>query len=567
MRAKAIGDSDASPLRHRALIALLLLTHSGLLLWQGTWNAPNIDESAHLPSGLSHLLTGDFTLYRVNPPLIRTWAALPLLIVQPKTDWHFSETPFGRPEFSIGRRFHEINGPTTFWHFTLARWALVPISLIGAIVCYCWATDLYGPAAGILSLTMWTFCPNLLCWGASITPDAGAAAFGVLASWRYWHWLRCPSRRQVVLAGVSLGVAELTKSTWIILFALWPLLWLAWRLFRKRDTPNRHSRPTFRQLTAILLLGVYLLNLGYGFEDTGTRLKEFTFISGALGDEQGGNRFRGTWLAEVPIPLPRNYVSGLDLQRSDFEQGKVSYLRGERRKGGWWDYYLYGFLVKSPVGYLGLFMLAGALVFHRRFRSSHENELLLILPSLALILVVSSQMGFNRHLRYALPAMPFLYISISRSAILFRQGRNIGSMMVALLITLGIASSLSVAPFFHSYFNLAVGGPNSGRFHLLDSNVDWGQDLRRLVRWQERNPNSRPLSVLLTTPVPLGSLKADMHRFRFREGSPAPPGWYAIGVNQLMGYPEDPLRTRVAEFLDLKPIDQIGYSIMIFRIK
>jgi hypothetical protein len=52
----------------------------------------------------------------------------------------------------------------------------------------------------------------------------------------------------------------------------------------------------------------------------------------------GKKRFAESWLRELPVPLPENYVMGLDHQRWDFETGMLSYLRGEYRQGGWWYY-------------------------------------------------------------------------------------------------------------------------------------------------------------------------------------------------------------------------------------
>ena len=64
--------------------------------------------------------------------------------------------------------------------------------------------------------------------GSLITPDAGAAALGVAGSYLFWRWLDCPNWSRAVLAGLVLGLIELTKMTWLILFGLWPALGLLW---------------------------------------------------------------------------------------------------------------------------------------------------------------------------------------------------------------------------------------------------------------------------------------------------------------------------------------------------
>lgn len=60
----------------------------------------------------------------------------------------------------------------------------------------------------------------------------------------------------------------------------------------------------------------------------------------------------------MPVPLPKSYVTGIDLQKSDFERKMPSHLGGEWRMGGWWYYYLYALAIKVPLGAWMLVLLA-----------------------------------------------------------------------------------------------------------------------------------------------------------------------------------------------------------------
>ena len=536
-------------------------------------NSPVHNEVGHLPAGLSHWQNGTFQLYRVNPPLVRMIAALPVLWAKPVTDWtQIYDGPRSRPEFNTGVRFLELNGPRVFGLFTLARWGCIPLSLIGAWACYRWSHDLYGTQAAMISLCLWCFCPHVLGWGATITPDVGSAAIGVAACYRFWKWLGQPSFASAVGAGVLLGAAELTKTTWLILFAVWPASWACRWMRGRSNSPAVDStdRPSLLGVAGILLLGVYLLNCGYGFTGVGQPLGEFDFISRTLGGEdahrEAGNRFRGTALENVPVPLPDDYVRGLDVQKHDFESEFWSYLRGEFRRKGWWYYYLYGLTIKTPVAFVGLLVVAVCLtIFSQRYRLPAWEETALLLAPATVLLLLSSQTGFNHHIRYALPAIPFLYVAISRVGLAFASGHNSLRVGIALLIAAGAAESLSVVPHSLSFFNVAVGGPAQGHRHLLDSNVDWGQDLLRLKQWQLDHPDATPFYTAtfgLVSPQRVGINSSSMPD----EQEVPLPGWYAISLNHLHGYEHQFVSTGFPHFMSQPPADYVGYSILIYRV-
>jgi hypothetical protein len=620
------------------LVTVLLVVHSALLAWQAWRASPTVDEVAHLPAGLSHWKFSRFDLYRVNPPFVRTLAAVPLLFLDPQTDWRsYYVGPSSRPEFAIGADFAAANRTDILWYFTLARWACIPLSLIGAWVCFSWSRELYGTPAGFVALTLWCFCPNVLGNGALITPDCGAAALGVASGYCFWRWLHSARWTRAVLAGLTLGLAVLTKSTWIVLFGLWPVLAAIWagsclvaRQVRAPSPPGSGGRAVdpasasrgparltracgsrILQLLAILLIALNVLNLGYGFEDSFRKLGSFEFTSRTLGGEDAhgipGNRFQGTWLDEWPVPVPANYLLGIDLQRYDFEEGKWSYLNGEHKIGGWWYYYLYALGVKVPVGTLALFVLATLFSASRlvsRDLRGRRDDLVVLAPAVMVLVLVSSQTGFNRYLRYVLPIFPFLFVWMSQVATLLTPAADSGSpdsrkdgggdvadrralrhklrcgfaALIPLLLLASVVSSLAVFPYSLSYFNELAGGPRNGAAHLLDGNIDWGQDLLELKRWHDAHPEARPfylayfgffdprLAGLEFQPVP-GAPTAESPRGRPAFQSGPVPGWHAISVNDLYGYKH--LGHETDQYAYLRPVTpaaRIGYSIMVYHL-
>ena len=587
------------------LVTALLVFHAGMLAWSAASHSPTLNEPAHLAAGLSHWQYGRFELYRVNPPLVRMVAALPVRAVGAQTNWdQVTDVPGHRPTFEVGRDFVTANGPRTLWLTTYARWACLPFSLLGAWMCGCWAREAFGPRAGVTAVALWCFSPNMLAHGSLLTPDAAAAAFAVTAAYLFWRWMRCRSWSRAIVAGVALGLAQLTKTSLLILLPVWPLYYLVivWR----QGTSGRQLVREASMLVVQLVVALYVLNAGYGFDGTGQRLGDFEFVSKLLtgraapddADVVTGNRYRdGVWGA-LPMPFPRQYLLGIDVQRRDFEAfGRPSYLRGRFQDHGWWYYYLYAMGIKVPLGTWGLILLTAyarvALGRPQAATSSKDtggggpqgDGLLWGLP-LLLLLLVSSQTGFSHHFRYALPALPFLFIGISQTAEHVRSA-PVGFGRLALSCgVLSVVSTLFCFPHELSYFNELVGGPLRGHAHLINSNIDWGQDLWKLKRQRAAEPDPRPLRLAYYGYLDAAALGLEFRlpprRSELQGTGPGdgsgnlPPGRYAVSVNFLRGYPfaagtgTGQMATVDVDdfsyFLERDPVAYAGYSLYIYDV-
>ncbi|HEV3023745.1 MAG TPA: DUF1559 domain-containing protein [Pirellulales bacterium] len=400
----------------------------------------------------------------------------------------------------------------------------------------------------------------MLGFGALVKPDVPAAAMGAWAAYGFWKWLREPAWPLASLAGTALGLAELTKFTLLVFFLIWPAAWLAKRLWvfavrastRRSDalrktsyipvaqvdrTPhaghasNGHHLGVLRelaQLASIVVLALTVVNAGYAFSGSFQPLGEYRFQSRALSGQQAGdpstagNRFATSWLRRVLVPLPRDFVQGVDRQRTDFEQGERSYLCGRWQPRGWWYYHLFGLMIKSPLGTLALVGLTLCLTFARLVRRVPEtcgvgDELFLLAPAVAILALVSSQTGFSNHVRYTIPALPYLFIWCGKCVSDVPAAGAATLAHRALWLRIGCwgciaasaVGSLLVYPHSISYFNLLAGGPKNDHLYLLESNIACGQDLIYLKngstptskrgRWASRRsvgstPNLRPSS-------------------------------------------------------------------------
>jgi 4-amino-4-deoxy-L-arabinose transferase-like glycosyltransferase len=572
------------------ICTVILGAHFILLGYGAAVHSPTIDEVAHMAAGVSHWELGRFDLYRVNPPFVRLLATLPVVAAGYMADWtSYNAAPGERREFYLGERFVDLNGTRSFRLFTWARWACIPLSIVGAVVCFLWARDLFGQASGVLAMGLWCFSPTVLGHAQLITPDIGGTALGLAAMYCFWRWLRAPSWYAAYVAGTVLGFAELTKTTLILYFVLYPILWVLWRVLWIRDSDFAPLRTSGAQLGLCLVLALFLLNLGYGFEGTFRLLGDYQFVSHALAGDatSSGNRFAGTYLSAIPVPLPANYVMGVDTQKRDFERGDWSYLHGEWRDQGWWYYYLYGMAVKTPLGLMFLIMLAGTwAVLNPIGRASIREELLLAVPPIAVLALVSAHTGFNHHVRYVLPVYPFVFVSASRVAQSLSRG-SWGMSSAWVTACCGILAAVaSVYPHSMSYFNELVGGPRHGSEYLVDSNIDWGQDLLYLRQWQQSRPETAPLGFAY-----FGQIRPEVAQIAHflppraelwerpdsqRDNKWLQPGWYAVSASLLRGrkYRVDDGRGNALwtkensfrYFERWEPSTQAGYSIYIYHV-
>lgn len=540
----------------RALIAGLLCCHVALLGWSAVTHSPVVPEVNHLPAGLSHLYLGRFELFRVNPPLVRMVAALPVTLMAPATDWgRYDASPMARCNSEVGYDFFAANGPRALRFLVIARWACIPFSVLGGYICFRWARELYGTAAGTVALILWCFCPYILGHASLIMPDAHAAAIGVVAYYCYWRWLIRPRLKGAYFAGIVLGLAELSKSTLVVFYPLWGLTWCIYHL---AGHGFRHPRLWFREggmLLGMMVVSVIVINLGYGLQGSFRPIGEYEFRSRILGSSEPasgpsrvtGNRFAGTCLARMPVPLPADYVQGIDLQRWDFERGITSYLRGEWANRGWWYYYLYALAIKLPLGTLCLIGLSVPCCFLQRYRSTWRDEIVLLLPIVGILALVSSQTGFSIHSRYVLPLLPMAFIWCSKVARAIESRHRIAVAGAVVLLSWSVVGSLWCYPHSLSYFNELVGGPKGGHNHLLDSNIAWGQDLYFLKRWYDAHPAARPLYLAcygllaprlagIESQVPPAGPPPQADRLpEDNEPFATGTGWYAIDVNHLHG--------------------------------
>jgi len=190
-----------------------------------------------------------------------------------------------------------------------------------------------------------------------------------------------------------------------------------------------------------------------------------------------------SWLAERRL-VPQATLAALNQAESG--GGRTMFLQGEVRRDGWYRYYFVTILLKTPLVHLALGALAVGAALRRTRRGGRlelERTLITLGPFLGLFL-------FHVLARFNIGHRHVLFVYLPWTALagaLLAPWAAAGGWRRATALAapaLAAATAIAVHPHQSTYFNLlAGGGARTGSRHLMDSNVDWGQDLPEVARW------------------------------------------------------------------------------------
>jgi hypothetical protein len=183
--------------------------------------------------------------------------------------------------------------------------------------------------------------------------------------------------------------------------------------------------------------------------------------------------------------LPEAYLYGL-VYIEQTSSGRPAFLDGRYSETGFASYFPRTFLYKTPLPVLLLFAIAltAAMTRWRREKGSFKGDAIRFAPIWTLLLVYG---GFALHAnlnighRYILPLYPALFVLAGGVGVVARDRTSrFVRPLLAGLIAWHVAESMLVRPDYLAYFNQIAGGPANGYKHLVDSSLDWGQDLPAL---------------------------------------------------------------------------------------
>lgn len=540
-----------------AAAALLLAIHFVLAVGSKLRESTTSDEIAHVTAGFAYWRFDDYRLQPENGVLPQRWAALPIYLqgaAFPSLDqpaWR------GGDVWDLGHQFFYETGQDHFPRLMAARAMIAVFSVATGLLVFTWSRALFGGIAGLFSLTLFTFSPLFLAHGALATSDV-CMGFFFLASVGGW-WRHLHDRRVIhgLVSALAFSLACVAKFSAVLLLPMFVLLALARLLEPAPLQVGSRTFATWRgKLGAIAVSAVVHAAIAYaviwafyGFRYSAfnpTLARDAHFIrSWNLIDANIG--IQGTLVHALAAihALPEAFLYGYAYV-IDSARTRGAFLNGEYSATGWWSFFPWTFLLKTTLPVLlscAIIPIIMAQRWYRR-RPKIRTDVLAVAP-LVTLFVVYAAFSLISHLnigqRHILPLYPVIFIA---AGAMIAAARSWHSPLVPLVATLAIwqiVDAVRIAPNFLAFFNPLVGGPTNGYRHLVDSSLDWGQDLPGLADWLKSNVDSR-------TPIYLsysGTGEPDYYRIRatplmmlngFKKPQPfvrLEPGVYCISATSL----------------------------------
>jgi len=469
------------------------------------------DEHAHLPAGYTYWKTGSLRLNPQHPPLVKLLAGFPLLFLSPKVDWQDESWAGERPsQWRFGARFLYGWGNDAdrllFW----GRMPMVLLTLLLGVYVFRWSAERFGPRAGVFGLLLYAFCPNIIAHGHLVTMDLALSAFTTIALYYLWRFLRDGTMRPLVLCAVSLGLALASKFSALVIAAM-VIGWLVMRPVRGTDpaAPSKKKEKKEKKKAAAATVG----------------------WAAAIGIVAGLSAVIA-WMSYFLPADPAFYWKGVGIVNRDHRADHFYYLMGAFKQGRWWYYFLATLAFKTPVPAIVSTAIAAVLAWRSR-ATTGRDDLMLVVPAVG-FLAFTSAMADNLGVRYVLPVFPLMFVFASRVAEPLLRDRR-GLAVLTLLAGWQIFGTLRVFPDHLAYFNEPSGGVARGYRLLDDSNIDWGQDLKRLGSYLKDQKPAPPVRVCYDLNGHPPYYGVDTARITVQQmAAPPAPGFYAIAAHCLV---------------------------------
>lgn len=604
------------------LFPIAILTIMFLLLTGSIWNdSATMDELAHIPAGFGYITQLDYRLNPEHPPLLKSASALSALI-------------FARPNFPIntaywqedingqwdqGRAFLYESGNDADKTLFFARFPMILLSLLFGWMLFSFVQKKFNYRTAILTLLFYAFSPTFLAHSRLVTTDLGASIGFFIGIVSFINFLEIPTKKKFFLASLAFGVAQLLKFSLVLLIPVYGALLLAFVISRNYLKIKDKIILFLNLLIKTALLGflgfliVWAVYAAFVFNYPQERqFRDAEFILTSFGFRSIADF--NLWIITIPALRPLGqYLLGILMVIQRSAGGNTSYFLGEVSNFGSRLYFPLLYLVKEPLPFHILSAIAILFAFWKikkenigvsLFATGYwkekisfwiKNNFFEFSAGFFIIFywLYSIKSPLNIGIRHILPTLPFIYILVAKqingwmswhkeddTKNWFSWLNNIYQLyiktipryfLIFFLLFWLVIDTIIIFPSFLAYYNELGGGARDGYKIAVDSNYDWGQDLKRLVDFVE----TKKISKIAVDYFGGGNLKYYLgeHYEPWWSSRGQYHGWLAVSATfrqNAFGKATSGFTKKQEDSYEwlkpFTPITQIGYSIFIYNI-
>ena len=546
-------------------------------------------------------------------------------------------------QWDMGRIFLYESGNDADQIINWARLFPMLLTILTGFLLYYIAKKRIGAVWALLPLFLFMFSPLVLSHGHYVTTDIAATFGTLLGLWTFASYLKTPSKKNLIIAGLAFGISQLCKYSLFLLVPIYILLaiifWIIHMYQIWPDLPTSiRKKQTFKELlkTIVFLLIIFIIgyalvyliylpqNINYPAEkqysDTEYLLSSFsggpdpewTTCTSWVSDLLRQTRCLANiniWMAKQSILKPfSQYLTGLLMVFQRSSGGNTGYFMGEVSAAGWKTYFPIIFSIKEQLPSLILIALAFLTSIKNLWKASREkNDIqrffgwiwqhfteFSFLIFIAIYWFVSIRSPLNIGLRHLLPTIPLIYLLTAYEIKKWWKGEKqyffwtawekikflfsffgklfFKTSFISIILLWYFIETIFVSPNFLSYYNEIAGGSEKGYLYAVDSNYDWGQDLKRLKEFVEKNEIKNIKIDYFGGSNLQYYFKNNFEPWQSSKGQPNQGEWLAVSSSFLQNSSGQPVSGFMIKpedsyswLKDKIPYARAGYSIFIYK--
>lgn len=503
---------------HKLIAAIILGSMFALGLFSMLGDSAIVDEIAHIPAGYSYLKYSDYRLNPEHPPLIKDLAAMPLMFMNLKFPTNIAAWNSDiNGQWEAGWNFIYHIGNNADAIIFCARLPILILSVILGYIIYHFCEKRYGVQTALLALILYAFSPSIIAHSRFVTTDLGIAAFTFFAFLAFFVFIERPRKQTVLLAAGFFALAQLAKFSAITLIPFFIGLTAIAVWAKKSPQPLGKRALTYFGYLAVMFALAFVMvwlfyiphvwNMPSGVQDA--------LIQGSLPKGYYEKFGRAMVATNDPLLLRAlyQYALGVLMVFNRVSSGNITYFLGQVTNQSFIWYFPVSFVMKTQLPLLLMIVMTAIfslwqIIRHwpKRFFAAIKNYADVHFVELSFILYIafysyiSIKGNLNLGIRHLFPMLPMVFILVAKKAVDIRKalhGHRRATYSGALIIATGLymLTPLIIYPRYVPYINSAFGGGGAGYKYLTDSNVDWGQDLKRLAEWIKARPEVDKIAV------------------------------------------------------------------------